>query len=624
MKLLIITIPSISAFTLLILGRYIGTKGGELISKSSIIISFTLCVKSLFDFIKGKIILVEIKEWFNIGGLIGKLEIIYDKESVIMINLISVITLVVIFYSYWYLQTDAHINRFISLLLIFSVTMYILVLSKNLIFSFFGWEGVGIISFLLINFWSNSIQNSKSALKAIIFNKVGDIFYILAMMILGVYTYNYDYNLINLLSNESIINPSILTFLSFSLIIAAMAKSAQIFLHAWLGDAMAGPTPVSALLHAATMVTAGIYILLKTKIILLNANPIIEIMILLIGSLTILFAGISSLNQYDIKKVIAYSTCSQIGYMFFALALFKPFDSSLFHLFTHGFFKALLFLSAGLLIHSFLYEQDLRKYGLFIFKSPLFYIFFIIGSLAIMAIPPFSGYYSKDLILLHSLQYPYYYYIILIIGALFSSLYSLKILYYSFFNSNLSNPNIHSFHNLSSYKFLYPFLFLLLGSIFLGYLSLSLFSNPETINLSLESVLNTDKFLFFKLLPLFIPILAIFILFLEKKYFSNFVFSKILTTLFPIGSRKFFFDNIYNYFFINNLFISSYHFSFKFLDRGYLEFFGPISLFRLFFYFPKSFGLNTQYSSNTPYLFFYFFLSLFCLFISYFLLIPQF
>lgn len=612
MKLLLITIPSISAFTILILGRYLGKKGGEIISKSSIIISMVISFISVIDFFQGKIITIEIKEWFNIGGLVGKLEIIYDKESIIMVNLISIITLVVIFYSYWYLQGDAHLNRFISLLLIFSVTMYILVLSKNLIFTFFGWEGVGIISFLLINFWSNSIQNSKSALKAIIFNKIGDIFYLLALIILGIYTYNYDYNLINLISNE--VNSNILSIISFSLIFAAMAKSAQIFLHAWLGDAMAGPTPVSALLHAATMVTAGIYIILKTKILILNSNPIIEIFIILIGSLTILFAGITSLNQYDIKKVIAYSTCSQIGYMFFSLGLFKPYDSSLFHLLTHGFFKALLFLGAGLLIHSFLYEQDLRKYGLFIFKSPLFYIFFLIGSLAIMAIPPFSGFYSKDLILLHSLQYPYYFYIILVLGSIFSSLYSFKILFYSFFNSYYSNTFINSFHSLNSYKFLYPFSFLLFGSIFLGFLATSIFASPEILNLSLEAILNT-KYIIFKLLPIFIPIIAIFILYIEKYYFSNFIFNNILTLLFPIGSRKFFFDNIYNYLFVNNLFISSYHFSYKFIDRGVLEFFGPISLFRLFFFFPKNYGLNSQYSTNIPYLFFYFFLALLCLFI---------
>ena len=579
MKILIITIPLISAIAILIIGRKIGTKGGEIISKTSIIISGIISIIALKENIEGEIKAIEIKEWFKIERLIGKMEIIYDKETIIMINLISIVTLCVIYYSYWYLKEEAHINRFISLLLIFSVTMYILVASKNYIFSFLGWEGVGIISFLLINYWSNSIENSKSALKAVIFNKVGDIFYILAMVMMN----NLDYYS-NLSSKFS-------SFLLLFLLLAAMAKSAQIFFQCWLGDAMAGPTPVSALLHAATMVTAGIFIIIRSKILLYNEGFInYNNIIIIIGSLTILFA----------------------------LGIYQPYNSSLYNLLTHGFFKALLFLAAGLLIHSFLFEQDLRKFGNFLFKSPLFYLFFLIGTLAIIAFPTMSGFYSKELILLHSLTESYYYYILLLLGSFLSSLYSFKILYFSFFKNN-SYPSLSSFHSLSgSISFLYPISFLIFGSIFLGYLSFDYFASPEYLNLSFESSLNSSS-IFLKSFSILLPLLALLLLSFSS---SLSPFNLFFKSFFPILSLKFFFDNFYNYFIVRFFFLFSYHLSFKSLDRGFLEYLGPVSFFRLFFFFPKNYNLYNQSYSNSSFLFFYFFLSLLLLLLSFFFFLP--
>ena len=612
MRILIITIPLISSLNILFFGRYLGSKGGKLISMTSMIISIIISMISLKEYLIGRVYTIEIKYWINIGQLIGKIDFIYDKESLLMINLISVITMIVIIYSFWYLKVDAHINRFISKLLLFAVSMYILVSSKNIFFSFFGWEGVGIVSFLLINFWANSIHNSKSALKAIIFNKIGDIFYLLGIIILALYLYTFDYNNINLLSHDS--SSPFFSLISLSFIIAAMAKSAQIFLHSWLGEAMAGPTPVSALLHAATMVTAGIFLIIRTKGILFNSFEILQYFIFIIGSFTILFAGISALNQSDIKKVIAYSTCSQIGYMFFALSLLKPYEGSLYHLITHGFFKALLFLCAGFLIHSFLLEQDLRKYGNLLFNAPLFYLFFLIGTLSIIAFPSFSGFFSKDLILLHSLNFPIYYFIILFLGAIFSSLYSIKIIILSFFNSStFFNSNLTKFHPLDSFSYFLPFLILIFGSVFLGFFSSSFFASPETINLTLEFSLRSNIFL--KVSLILLPVLSLFLFILAP---NNLFFSNILTQLYPVGSHKFFFDTLYNYLILKPYYVLSYQILFKFIDRGFLELFGPISLFRLFFFFPKYFNLSLQSSSNTPFLFFYFFLSLFFFFFPFF------
>lgn len=620
MELLIISIPLFSSFSLLLLGRYIGIKGGKIISINSIIANIFISIISFKDYIEGKISIIKIKEWFELGQIKGGIELLIDKNTVIMNSLISIITTIVIIYSYWYLNQDAHINRFVSKLLLFSVSMYILVSSKNLLFSFLGWELVGIVSYLLINFWSISIQNNKCAIKAIIFNKIGDITYILSLVILSCSLYSYDYNYINQISNLDPKGTSLYTFLSICFIIAAMAKSAQIILHCWLGDAMAGPTPVSALLHAATMVTAGIIILLRCEEILINSYPIIKNMIYIIGTLTILFAGLSSLNQNDIKKIIAYSTCAQIGFMFFALGLNNSTNSSIYHLVTHGFFKALLFLSAGLIIHSYLLEQDLRKFGNLLFKAPLFYLFFFIGTLSIIGFPTLSGFYSKDLILLHSLEHPIYSYIILILGSLLSSLYSFKILYYTFFNSNYSS--LSSFHSLSSYKFLIPFILLLLGSIFLGFLSTNFFSSLEILNLDLEFLIYHNQYYFFIFLPLILPIIAISILTIYYKYYNRFPLTGLSYKLHSIFNRKFLFDPFFNYFFVRPSFISSYHFSFKFLDRGFLEFLGPLALFRLFFILPSKYSLDKQYNStslkinpidNLSYLFYYFFISLFIL-----------
>lgn len=632
MELLIISIPLFSSIAILILGRYIGIKGTKIIGISSISINIIISIISIKEYLEGRISTIKIKEWFNIGQLKGELEIIIDKNTIIMNSLISIITTIVIIYSFWYLSTDAHINRFISKLLLFSVSMYILVSSKNILFSFLGWELVGIVSYLLINFWSISIQNNKCAIKAIIFNKIGDITYIMGLMILSSTLYSYDYNYINSISNFSS-DPSLYTILSLCFIIAAMAKSAQIVLHCWLGDAMAGPTPVSALLHAATMVTAGIVLLLRCEDILNNSFPVIKHIITIIGTLTILFAGLSSLNQNDIKKIIAYSTCAQIGFMFFAIGLNNGSIGSIYHLVTHGFFKALLFLSAGLIIHSFLLEQDIRKFGNLIFKAPLFYLFFFIGTLAIIGLPPLSGFYSKDLILLHSLEYPLYSYLILILGSILSSLYSFKILYYTFFNTNYSsltpfhslfvspNPTNSTLVGLSNYTFLIPFAILLSGSIFLGYLGTNFFSSLDTLNLDLEYIIYNEQYSIIVLLPFLLPIFAIFILFIYYQLYNRSPFTGISYKLYSIFNRKFLFDPFFNYFFVRPSFISSFHFSYKFLDRGFLEYLGPLALFRLFFYLPSQYNMPSQIGkrseglNNIAYLFFYFFISIFILFI---------
>ena len=323
-----------------------------------------------------------------------------------------------------------------------------------------------------------------------------------------------------------------------------------------------------------------------------------------IGAITILFAGLVAITQYDIKKIIAYSTCSQIGYMFFITSLpyGQPVDGSLYHLITHGFFKALLFISAGLIIHSFLLssEQDIRKFGNLISYSPLFYLFFLIGTLAILGIPVFSGYYSKELIILHSLSLSPSSYLLLLIGSILSSIYSIRLLYYTFYNNNYSKSFYYSPH--ISFFYIFFILILLICSICIGRLSSSYFSSLELINLDLEYSLSSS---YYSLLPLFSPFFLFFLSFFSFPSFLSYPLWSIYTTLFSIFNRRFFFDTLYNYIVVMPMLSVSYHLSFKFLDRGLLELLGPISFFRLL-YLPSSSPSSRDYS----FYFLYFFISL--------------
>ncbi len=629
MNILIISIPLITGFSILSLGRYLGKKGTVILSILSILLSELISLNILLYFLKyNTITSINIGQWFNLGVINTNFEFIFDKESIIMINLISLISFIVISYSVWYMSNDPHITRFLSYLLIFSVTMFILVTSNNFFLLFAGWETVGIMSYLLINFWYNSLNSNKSALKAILYNKIGDIGYILGLIILvNIYSNSNIRNII--ISNN--IPSNIINSLLFFFILAAIAKSAQIFLHCWLGDAMAGPTPVSALLHAATMVTAGVFLLIR-----LSSNFFLEFssfnrnFIIIIGALTIIFGGFSSFGQYDIKKLIAFSTCSQIGYMFIhngfsnsslqSTLFFSSglSDGSLFHLFTHGFFKALLFLSAGILIHNFNNDQDLRKYGSFLFKFPLTYLFFLIGSLSIISFPFLSGFYSKEFIINNSFLpfNPLFIPFFLIFGAFLTNLYSFKLLFSSFFFHNNSNPSLFfSSYSEIPFSFLPLFFLLLFGSISIGYLSFDFFAGPGFSPFALDSELFPGHHIV-HLIPIFIiPFVSLsFILFSRSSFFSPFnPFYLYFITFF---NRRAFFDPIFNYLLAYPTLLSSYYI-FKSVDRGFFELLGPVGLFRSFFFFYSKFNLNNQNISNVNYLFLYFFLSLLFILLSF-------
>ena len=689
MSIIIITIPLISAITIFFTSKIIGQEGGKIISIKSMIITVIISIIYLIENIKYKrTSLINIGEWLDTGIIKTKIEMILDKESIIMINLINLISLIVIIYSIFYMSTEIKRNKFLILLIIFSVSMSLLVLANNYLIMFIGWELVGIISFLLINFWNNSINNNKSAFKAFIFNKIGDIGYIIGIIIsLNINNTLNINNIIYYNNEEKIINEIIIEIMMILLLIAAIAKSAQIILHCWLGDAMSGPTPVSALLHAATMVTAGIFLLIRINSLNVS-SPLIEYgennniinkkIIIIIGLLTIIFTGLSAIYQKDIKKIIAYSTCSQIGYMFINNGLeYINKYASLFHLITHGFFKALLFLSSGIIIHKIFNEQDIRKYGSLLFKLPLTYMLFIIGTFTIIGFPFLSAYYSKENILLLSLYFKNNLFIIslLLLGAILTSYYSIILIIKTFIK--YSNNN-HSFIFKSGYPdeiyslslpiiiFYFIFSLLIIGSLSIGLISKDYFLfEDNTINTSSpggrwsselshitgashglkKNIIN--NWIDFELLPTFIKILPIILLLiillfflinliLDFYYFNffnsiffNFFNSKWIDFI-NYFNRRSFFDSIYNYFFSLPLLIISYQYSFKYIDRGFLEYFGPVGFFRLFYFFPRippverptlyitSFQSLEGRENYYNYIFIYFFIS-FILFIIFFI-----
>lgn len=642
MSLILISLSLFSSFVLYVFGKYVGIKGSKIISILTIIINGLIGIKLLINYnIKGEIIKVVIKEWINVSTINISLELILSKEGLIMINLINFIKGIVIIYSFYYMKEEYNLNKFISYLFLFSVSMGLLVLSNNFLSLFVGWEFVGLMSFLLINFWNTSLNSNKSGLKAILFNKIGDISLILALIFLY-YHNSFNINLPFIENYNSLKNVINFQDIYFLFLIASFAKSAQFIFHCWLSDAMAGPTPVSALLHAATMVTAGVYLLLKLNINNYMLNIINKEIIIIIGILTIIFASLNSIYNKDIKKIIAFSTASQIGLMIINIGFGQYTEefNSIFHLFTHGFFKALLFLTAGILIHNLVNEQDIRKYGSLVLKFPFSYSLFLIGTLTIIATPYLSGYYSKELIIFNSYFFNNHsIFYILLCSSVLTSLYSINLFFKTFveipsFSSLLflsfSKTNTHpemEVNKTSHYYYYVLFFLLIFLSLTIGFFTINNFNSPYTVSL----INHIDYSIipsFYKSLPFYIISLfiCVFVLYSGNlNIFSRSLSSYIFYSIFPLKlyyisnffSKKGFFDFLINYLFVLPILNFSYNISFKIIEKGYLEFFGPVSLFRLFYYFPLHYNLEKHNSSLASLTYFFIFLS-----ISFFLLIP--
>ena len=403
MIILILTIPLTTFVMLIIFGRWFGLKGGQVIAQSSSLLLILLAW--LFYVLNSNteyVYEVSSANWIESEEILISWSLLVNHSTMIMMLLIVTVSPLVNIYSINYMQGEPHLNRFISYLNLFTFFMLILVTSSNLLQLFVGWEGVGICSYLLVSFWYTREKAVRSAFKAMAVNKIGDMAFLMAMGLLF-----FKLKTINIvsISNMTLIlkgeEGSINTLICILLIVAVMGKSAQIGLHTWLPAAMEGPTPVSALIHAATMVTAGVFLIVRLSPLFMNSSSALFLLAFL-GGITCLVSASIGCMQTDIKKVIAYSTCSQLGYMVLVCG-YAGFNISLTHLFNHGMFKALLFLSAGVIIHTLMIHQSFYKMSIK-WSASLANISVIIGSLAICGFPFLTGFYSKDILLEFSLS----------------------------------------------------------------------------------------------------------------------------------------------------------------------------------------------------------------------------
>lgn len=433
---------------------------------------------------------LELFTWFDVAGFKVDMGMMIDKLSVLMLFVVSLISFLVHFYSTEYMSHDKSKVRFFSYLGLFTFVMFMLVTAPNLMQLFLGWEGVGVASYLLIGFWYNKDSASKASIKAFVVNRVADLALIAAMILIFLNLGTLD--IASILGQAEVLKQdNQLNIIAALLFIGAMGKSAQFGFHTWLPDAMEGPTPVSALIHSATMVSAGVFLVARMSGLyeLSDILPIIAI----VGMVTAVFASLVGLAQKDIKKVIAYSTCSQLGYMFFACGV-SAYSAAMFHLFTHAFFKALLFLGAGSVIHAVNDQQNIFKMGGLRKAMPYTFALMWIGSLGLLGIPPFAGFFSKDFILeaafMSGTDIGTWVYVIGTFGAMLTAIYSCRVIFLVFNGEQRLSAEDKAHLHESNWVMLVPMYVLAFGAIVAGFAGYAM-TNTEFWNGALTIINST-------------------------------------------------------------------------------------------------------------------------------------
>ena len=486
MDVVIVFLPLVGAIIAGFFGKVIGDRGAQLVTCGLMVVAALLSLWVFYDVaIAGNERTTEIFTWIDSGAFELSWAVKLDTLSAVMLFVVTVCSSVIHIYSIGYMAHDKSIPRFMAYLSIFTFFMLMLATADNFVQMFFGWEGVGLASYLLIGFWYERPSACAAAIKAFLVNRVGDVGFALgiagAFALFGTVGFDqvfaavadyadYDYEFIGIEGHA-------LTTIAILLFIGAMGKSAQLGLHTWLPDAMEGPTPVSALIHAATMVTAGVFMVCRLSPLFEHA-PIALELVTYVGALTAFFAATVGLVQNDIKRVIAYSTCSQLGYMFFAAGV-SAYGAAMFHLFTHAFFKALLFLCAGSVIHAMSEEQDMRRMGGLWSKIQWTYGLMWTGSLALAGIPPFAGYFSKDMILeaaygSHS-GHGLFAYWLGAAAAFMTAFYSWRLLLMTFHGQNRASATVYSHVHESPPVMIAPLFVLVVGAVFGGWWGYDLF-----------------------------------------------------------------------------------------------------------------------------------------------------
>jgi len=593
MYLAMLTLPLLGSIFSGFFGRKVGVSGAQFITCFSVFTTTALAILAFFEVgMNNAPVSIQLFRWIDSESLNVLWSFNFDSLTVSMLIPVLIVSSLVHLYSIGYMSHDPHNQRFFSYLSLFTFMMIILVTANNFLLMFVGWEGVGVCSYLLVTFWFTRIAANQSSLSAFLTNRVGDCFLTIGMFAIIWSFGNLDYATV--FSTAPFVSENVVTLVGICLLIGAMAKSSQIGLHVWLPMAMEGPTPVSALIHAATMVTAGVYLLMRSSPLIEYSNTVL-ILCLWLGAITTIFSSLIGLFQQDIKKVIAYSTMSQLGMMVVAVGL-SSYNTALFHLVNHAFYKALLFLGAGAVIHAVADNQDFRKYGGLKAFLPLTYSVMLIASLSLVAFPFMTGFYSKDFII-ESAYGQYYFsgtavYFVSTIGAMFTTLYSVKVLYLTF----LTNPN----GPLVNYKHAHegdifmslPLIILAVFSIFFGYitkdiyigLGTSFFSdNSIFIHPSHEILLDTEFAVptLFKILPLIFTVsLSILSLVLSErtpKVLTHFKLSRFGYNTFSFFNQRFLVELYYNRY-ITDKVLQLGGQTTKVLDKGSIELIGPYGL----------------------------------------------
>jgi NADH-ubiquinone oxidoreductase chain 5 len=623
MYLALIVLPILGSIITGFFGRKVGVSGSQLITCTCIIITTILSILAFIEVgLNNTPVILHVFRWVDAESVNVLWSFNFDSLTVSMLIPVLIVSSLVHVYSIAYMSHDPHNQRFFSYLSLFTFMMIILVTANNFLLMFVGWEGVGVCSYLLVSFWFTRIAANQSSLSAFLTNRVGDCFLTIGMFAI-IWSFG-NLNYYTIFSLSPYYNNNVIIITGICLLIGAMAKSSQIGLHVWLPMAMEGPTPVSALIHAATMVTAGVYLLMR-------ASPLIEyssttlLLCLWVGAITTIFSSLIGLFQQDIKKVIAYSTMSQLGMMVIAVGL-SSYNIALFHLVNHAFYKGLLFLGAGAVIHGVADNQDFRKYGSLKKYLPLSYSVMLIASLSLVAFPFMTGFYSKDFIL--ESAYGQYnlssiiIYFIATTGAMFTTLYSIKVLYLTF----LTNPNGPIINYRASYLggkvahegdiyLTLPLILLAIFSVFFGFLAKDIFislsssffsDNALFLHPLHETMLDTEFSvpIIYKLIPLILTITLtlIFLLFTElyPKIVMKFKLSAFGYNLFSFFNQRLGVELYYNKY-ISGIVLKLGGQTSKEMDKGIIEKFGPYGLQRTALNISKSInnlstGIVTSYA----------------------------
>jgi NADH-ubiquinone oxidoreductase chain 5 len=592
MYLSIIILPLLGSIVSGFMGRKVGVTGSHIITCSSLILSSVLITVAFYEVgICGSPVTIDIISWLDIEILNISWNFYFDQLTVSLGLAVLYCSTLIHIYSVDYLSSDPHNQRFFSYLSAFTAGMLVLICGGNFFVMFVGWEAIGVVSYLLINYYFTRIQANKAAILAFTMNRGGDM--LMSIGFFAIFSIFGSLNYSEVFSLVPYMNESAITIISLLLLGGALAKSANIPLHSWLPGSMEAPTPVSALLHAATLVTAGIYLLIRVSPILEYSGTSL-LVITLIGSTTAFFAATCGLLQNDLKRIIAFSTISQLGYMMMAIGL-SQYNVALMHTVNHAFFKALLFLGAGAVIHSFADQQDIRKMGGLIKFLPFTYSVMLVGSLSLLATPYLTGFYSKDLILeLAYGKYSFngmYAYILGSITAGITAFYSFRLISLVF----LTTPNGNKISYLNSHEsnlaVVIPLLILAIFSIFFGYVFSDLFVgigsdffknaifiHPNNIALvQAEFSLNPIIKLLPAILSLFGAVSAIYLYHLQPQFLISLTNSNFGRKVYAFLNGKYYFDVIYNQYIITNGLKLGYTIS-KEIDRGAIELLGPYGL----------------------------------------------